>query len=659
MATYRFEAKIIGRASGRSSVHTASHNTGKSAMRAVAYRMRESLHDERTGQTHDYSRKFGGNGSDLYIPENAPPWMAHRQTLWNAVERAETRSNAQLARDFVITLPYALNHEQHRALIRDFVTLHFLSRGKVADVGYHAYGEPISAKSPILPEKMEKWRKERVVFYERDQIPKDFNTRHVVILRHRDGSPKDYVRYQPHAHVMVPLRTVDAMRETGFARLKDRPPDGTNPMKFWKQDLGNLRRGWADVLNQHFAAAGIDERVDHRSLNDRGIDRKPEPKKGPVAAKMEREGRGDDANAIIDVFKVHATNAVIRDIDTQIHNLNLERLDLIKSGVQPMELTPGQSERRENEVSAGLSHIDRDTQKVSDWWQEHARQMATAQEDKKLKDRDAWRNPADEEITDARARWSQACDVYGNMRDPGSLMASAARAEGAQFRKEQEELRQAEARESDPAKREIIQIHRHVEASDYMALTSERLAGISKFLSGHSGSESEEYYKAEAGKYREIAAAEREKLSELRELMDKQNLDKLHEGLKEMDSQERADPFLRRMNRPSPVPEKEQSFGVPQDLPDNAPNRDRPQNDQREPPAYEPARENPYEPAARRDQERWDAGKEKTDAQKERPEPELSDAQKERLAMLGQRWNAEEREISAQQDRGRGGGMSR
>ena len=415
---------------------------------------------------------------------------------------------------------------------------------------------------------------------------------------------------------------------------------------------------------------------------------------------MEREDRGDESHAIKDwKAKRHynAENAKLKSKSASINYQILAFLDdclkNIKSGNQPMELTPGQAERRDKELAAGMEHIDRDTEKVAEWWMAHQRHMADIASQQRQKERDSWRRPEEDEIADANVRWSKACNIHGNMRDPDSSMASAARAEGAMFREEQEELRKAKSRESDPAKREIIQLRRHVEASEYMASTSERLAGISKFISGRPGSESEEYYKAEAGKYREIAAAEREKLSELRELMDKQTLDKLHEGLKEMDGQERADPFLRRMNRPTQVPEKEQFFGLAQDLPENAPNRDRPQNDQRasanhdpdwrdvgpdevfepgrqfrmdqttgtsqvnEPNRPEPPRENLYEAAAGRDQDRRKAGEELTDAKKERPEPELSDAEKERMATLSQKWNAEEREI--QQSQERSSGMSR
>ena len=54
-------------------------------------------------------------------------------------------------------------------------------------------------------------------------------------------------------------------------------------------------------MNVHLEKHGHTARVDHRSLEDQGIDREPEPKQGPVATEMEREDRpshaGDDRRA--------------------------------------------------------------------------------------------------------------------------------------------------------------------------------------------------------------------------------------------------------------------------------------------------------------------------------------------------------------------------
>jgi hypothetical protein len=62
------------------------------------------------------------------------------------------------------------------------------------------------------------------------------------------------------------------------------------------------REHWALAVNQELERHGHEARVDHRSLADQGIDREPEPKQGPVATEMERQGRpsnaGDDRRAV-------------------------------------------------------------------------------------------------------------------------------------------------------------------------------------------------------------------------------------------------------------------------------------------------------------------------------------------------------------------------
>ncbi len=49
------------------------------------------------------------------------------------------------------------------------------------------------------------------------------------------------------------------------------------------------RQSWADAVNAALEKAGRDERVDHRSLKDRGMDALPQPKIGVAATAMKRK----------------------------------------------------------------------------------------------------------------------------------------------------------------------------------------------------------------------------------------------------------------------------------------------------------------------------------------------------------------------------------
>jgi hypothetical protein len=230
MAVYRLEAKVISRTAGRS------------ATAAAAYRAGARIDDERTGQSFDYTDKPGVLHTEILAPAGTPDWMLDRSQLWNAVERAEKRRDSQLARDFTLSLPHELTHDQRVELLRDFLGADFVARGMIADFAVHA------------PD--------------------------------REGDQRNH-----HAHVMLTMRSLTG---SGFG-LKVREWNATEQLEAW-------RESWANTVNRHLERHGHEARVDHRSLADQGIDREPEPKQGPVATDMERDGRasnaGDDRRAV-------------------------------------------------------------------------------------------------------------------------------------------------------------------------------------------------------------------------------------------------------------------------------------------------------------------------------------------------------------------------
>jgi hypothetical protein len=61
LAIYHLSAKLVHRAKGQSAVAGA------------AYRSASLLHEERTGITHDHTRKRGVEHAEILAPEGAPP----------------------------------------------------------------------------------------------------------------------------------------------------------------------------------------------------------------------------------------------------------------------------------------------------------------------------------------------------------------------------------------------------------------------------------------------------------------------------------------------------------------------------------------------------------------------------------------------------------
>ena len=203
MAIYHLHAKPIQRSRSESSVA------------ASAYRSASCITDERTGITHDYTRKGDVLESTILLPEGAPEAFADRATLWNAVEAYERRKDAQPAREINIALPRELTEEQNWQLAKDFVQKEFVDKGMIADVAFH---------------------------------------------RGHGGAGEE----QPHMHVML------TMREVG--------PDGFGPKaREWNRTelLMEWRRDWDEYCNHRLVLLGIDASIDHRSHAARGINLEP------------------------------------------------------------------------------------------------------------------------------------------------------------------------------------------------------------------------------------------------------------------------------------------------------------------------------------------------------------------------------------------------
>jgi ATP-dependent exoDNAse (exonuclease V) alpha subunit len=218
MAIYHFSAKVISRAAG------------SSALAAAAYRSASRLHDQRLDRHHDFSNKAGVVHSEVMLPEGAAEHLSDRERLWNEVEAAEKRIDAQLAREIEFAIPRELSPEMGIGLARDFVQREFVGIGMAADLNVH-------------------W---------------DIGA---------DSQPK------PHAHVMLTMRSVD---ESGFgAKVRD-----------WNRTalLQSWREAWAEHVNQRLAELDIEARVDHRSLAAQGIDLEPQNKIGAAASRMAAKG---------------------------------------------------------------------------------------------------------------------------------------------------------------------------------------------------------------------------------------------------------------------------------------------------------------------------------------------------------------------------------
>ena len=223
--------------------------------------------------------------SDILLPPHAPPELADRQTLWNAVEQAERGKKAQLAYSFDIALQNEFTMEENIALARQFLLDNFVSRGMTVDVAFH--------------------EKET----EKGGIP------------------------NPHFHFLCPMRPMNPDGTWGFKqrRVYRLDEDGNRirdqngkflfdavPTTDWgsPETLEHWRKAWADVCNAKFEEKGLAVRIDHRSYLRQGVDLLPTVHEGATVRAMEKKGIHTEKGEFNRWIK--ATNAVIRDIRKKI-----------------------------------------------------------------------------------------------------------------------------------------------------------------------------------------------------------------------------------------------------------------------------------------------------------------------------------------------------
>ncbi|WP_395683530.1 MobA/MobL family protein [Dokdonella sp.] len=95
-----------------------SRSRGHSVVAAAAYRAGTRLHDERTDQAHDYSKRKGVLSAAMQAPAGAS-WALDLASVWSRAERAEVRRNARTARELVVALPAELTEVQNERLAQD------------------------------------------------------------------------------------------------------------------------------------------------------------------------------------------------------------------------------------------------------------------------------------------------------------------------------------------------------------------------------------------------------------------------------------------------------------------------------------------------------------------------------------------------------------
>jgi hypothetical protein len=149
----------------------------------------------------------------VLLPLNAPREYLDRETLWNAIDEAETYKNARTARRIEFALSNELPLEPQINAAREHTIQNHVNEGMIVDFCTHDAGNG-----------------------------------------------------KPHVHLL--LSTREPTPDGEFSATKNRDWDKRKNVNLWRKD-------WADRLNNEYERMGLPCVVSHESNEKRGIDCTP------------------------------------------------------------------------------------------------------------------------------------------------------------------------------------------------------------------------------------------------------------------------------------------------------------------------------------------------------------------------------------------------
>ncbi|EOI0159101.1 MULTISPECIES: MobQ family relaxase [Acinetobacter] len=245
MAIYHCTTKTVNRSSGRT------------AVASMAYRAGEKLTDERTGLTHDFTKKEGVVYTEILSNLDTE---LDRSKVWNLAEKSENRKDARTAREWVIALPDELDEEQRKELAREFAQSLVDRYGVVADLAIHA------------PSK--------------------------------GGDDKNH-----HAHILLTTRKAELDTENKLVLTQKSEIELSNTkrkslgMGTSQEEIKQIRATWANLANHALEYAGYRERIDHRSYADQGNQLQATIHEGSKVTQMRRKGIDTEISRFNDTIK--------------------------------------------------------------------------------------------------------------------------------------------------------------------------------------------------------------------------------------------------------------------------------------------------------------------------------------------------------------------
>ena len=312
---------------------TINRKSGRTSTAAAAYRCGGILYDERTDKTHDYSKKEGVVFSECFIFENGQKVLLDRERVWNTAEQTEKRVDARTAREIIINLPHELDEINRTELVQEFT----------------------------------------------EHIAKTYNVA-IDFAIHQPSKEGDQRNH--HAHILMTTRRAE-LGENNSLVLGEKTNLELSNTKLGKlglpktQDqITDLREKWATMANDYLEFSHIDDRIDHRSYAEQGIDKLPTKKLGSKTVQAERDDiqtpKGDYNRLVFEINVKREELKLYERLDIRLDrsNIFIEQADkIIVADEQRSQRNQQRIIKTNKRIESSKQRIDSTERKISEYFE--------------------------------------------------------------------------------------------------------------------------------------------------------------------------------------------------------------------------------------------------------------------------------------------------
>ena len=323
------------------SISNVSRSAGSSSCATLSYISGERIHDDRQGQTYNYGRNERVMEVRTILPEGAPDEYNNPSVLFNSIEKNLTASNARTAKKIEVALPNELPLEEQKTIVENYIRDNLTSQGYCATYAIHTDKDNNNPHAHILipnrpinanGEWGGKSRKDYALDEEGNRIP---------VIEYMKDEKGKFLKDDNGKKIPVfdengnPKQKVDARNRKQWKRIDVE----VNPIDT-KQFVQDMRKNWAEEVNKHLAP---ERHIDHRSHKERGLDVLPTIHEGYAAREIEKRGGVSDRC----------------EMNKEIKEINRERLEIkveLENAKKEMELV----ERKEKDLHERMGRIRTD-----------------------------------------------------------------------------------------------------------------------------------------------------------------------------------------------------------------------------------------------------------------------------------------------------------